>query len=129
MKEILFAFTRLGCLGFGGPFAAVAMMEEEFVRSRKWLTQSRFAELVAVCKLLPGPLSTQMAIALGRERAGTQGGMVSGFVFILPAFLAVTLFSVLYSRTGWVGRYEGFFSGGHFCSDSIVDLAARKTLY
>ena len=111
MKEILFAFTRLGCLGFGGPFAAVAMMEEEFVRSRKWLTQSRFAELVAVCKLLPGPLSTQMAIALGRERAGTQGGMVSGFVFILPAFLAVTLFSVLYSRTGWVGRYEGFFSG------------------
>ena len=84
MREILFVFLRIGLLGFGGPVATIAMMGEETCRKRKWIDSTRFIEMYSVCKLLPGPVATQMAIYLGYEKGGILGGLISGCFFILP---------------------------------------------
>ena len=74
----------------------IAMMEEEFVRGRQWVTQERFTEGLAVLKALPGPMATQMAIFLGRERGGWRGGIASGVGLILPPFFMILGLGWLY---------------------------------
>ncbi len=106
MKEIFLVFLRLGLLGFGGPVATIAMMEDEATRKRRWLSQERFTEIYAVCKLLPGPVATQMAIYLGLIRGGIRGGLLSGTLFILPAFLLVLGLSYLYTASGVTQRFS-----------------------
>lgn len=102
MSDVVKIFLRLGCLGFGGPIAFLAMLEEEFVRRRKWVTPERFAEIVAVCKLLPGPIATQAGITLAVERAGRWAGFVAGLLTFLPAFALVMGLSHLYMEYGTV---------------------------
>ena len=111
MKEIAWIFGRLGLLGFGGPVAVMALMEEEFSRKRRWVTSERFSEIYAVCKLLPGPVATQMAIYLGMVRGGTLGGFVAGGMFILPAFLLILAISFLYVNTKAVATAGPVFTG------------------
>ena len=80
---------RLGSLGFGGPAAVLSMIEEECSRKREWFSRERFSHLLAICKLFPGPVASQMVIAMGRIRHGVWGGLAAGALFILPAFLLV----------------------------------------
>src|ERR1700723_1265327 len=87
--EVAREFLRLGFIAYGGPAAHVAMMEEEFVRRRGWLTRERFLDLVGAVNLLPGPSSTELAIYLGEIRAGLPGLIIAGACFILPAALLV----------------------------------------
>ena len=111
MVEIALLFLRMGFLGFGGPIAAVAMFEDEFARKRKWISTEHYSEIYTVLKLCPGPLSTQMAIYLGRMRAGNLGGLVAGVCYILPAFVMLLVLSDLYVRSGGVisaDRFLGF---------------------
>lgn len=111
LRDIFPVFSRLGFLGFGGPVATIAMMEEETTRKRAWVSSGEFAEMLAVCKLLPGPVATQMAIFLGLRRGGRWGGLLSGLCFILPSFFLVLLFSYVYTRTGVVQKYQPLFTG------------------
>ena len=85
LKELAVVFLKLGILGFGGPAAHIAMMEEEVVARRGWLTRERFLDLLGATNLIPGPNSTEMAIHLGYVRAGWSGLAVAGICFILPA--------------------------------------------
>ena len=85
LKELALVFLKLGVLGFGGPAAHIAMMEEEVVARRGWLTRQRFLDLLGATNLIPGPNSTEMAIHLGYVRAGWSGLAVAGICFILPA--------------------------------------------
>ncbi len=96
LTEVSTLFGKLGLLGFGGPIAVMGMMEEEACRKRAWVTPAQFAEIYAVCKILPGPVATQMAIYLGSIRGGLSGGLVAGVSFILPSFLIVLVLSVFY---------------------------------
>lgn len=89
LTEVATVFLRLGLLAFGGPAAHVALMENEFVRRRHWLTREEFLDLLGATNLIPGPNSTEMAMHLGRRRAGWLGLVVGGVCFILPAFLIV----------------------------------------
>lgn len=112
MVEILRTFLRLGTLGFGGPLAVMGMMEQEFCAQRKWLTREQFFEVYALLKMMPGPISTQMAIYLGNIRKGRLGGILAGIAFIFPSFLMVLFLSYFYVQVG--KKYEtwsGFFSG------------------
>ncbi len=85
LREIALAFLRLGFVAFGGAAAHIGLMEEEFVRRRKWLSREEFLDRLGAVNLLPGPTSTEMAIYLGELRGGFPGLLLAGACFILPA--------------------------------------------
>ena len=90
LRELAGLFLRLGATAFGGPAAHIAMMEDEVVRRRKWLTRERFLDLLGGTNLIPGPNSTEMAIHVGHARAGMPGLIVAGACFIFPAVIIVS---------------------------------------
>lgn len=96
--EVAAVFGRLGVLAFGGPAAHIAMMQDEVVERRRWLSRNEFLDLLAVTSLLPGPNSTEMAIILGYRRAGPAGLLAAGVCFILPAAVIVAGFAWGYQR-------------------------------
>src|SRR5215472_15139020 len=89
LGEVALVFLRLGLTAFGGPAAHVALMEDEFVRRRGWLSREQFLDLLGAAQLIPGPTSTEVGIHLGYRRAGWPGLVVAGTCFILPAALLV----------------------------------------
>ena len=93
-------FLKLGLIGFGGPAAHIAMMEDEVVRRRRWLGREHFLDLLGATNLIPGPNSTEMAIHVGLVRAGWRGLVVGGVCFIAPAVLIVLALAALYVRYG-----------------------------
>lgn len=111
LAELLAVFLKLGTLGFGGPAAHVALMEDEVVRRRGWVSRERFLDLVGATNLIPGPNSTELAIHLGRERAGAMGLMVAGASFILPAFAIVLAIGWAYARWGALPAAAGLLAG------------------
>src|SRR5947208_12143314 len=100
MREVAWLFLKLGTIAFGGPAAHIAMMREEVVRRRRWLSDEQFVDLLGATNLIPGPNSTEMAIHLGYLRAGWLGLIVGGACFILPAMLIVTALAWLYVQYG-----------------------------
>ncbi|MDR7415218.1 MAG: chromate efflux transporter [Armatimonadota bacterium] len=93
-------FLRLGATAFGGPAVHIALMREEVVRRRRWLTDQEFLDLLGATNLIPGPNSTEMAIHIGYVRAGYWGLLAAGASFILPAFLLVLALAWAYVRWG-----------------------------
>lgn len=87
LGELARLFLKLGLLGFGGPNVHIAMMEDEVVNRREWLTRAQFIDLIGATNLIPGPNSTEMAIHIGYVYAGWLGLIVAGVSFILPAVL------------------------------------------
>jgi len=102
LAELGLLFLRLGATAFGGPAAHLAMMEDEVVRRRRWLSEERFLDLLGATNLIPGPNSTEMAIHIGRERCGWPGLAVAGLAFILPAMLVTGALGWAYVRFGTV---------------------------
>jgi chromate transporter len=98
LKEIAFVFLKLGTTAFGGPAAHIAMMDDEIVKRRKWVSREIFMDLLGASNLIPGPNSTELAIHLGYKRAGWLGLLTAGVCFITPAMLIVWLLAVLYQR-------------------------------
>jgi chromate transporter len=98
--ELARLFTKLGFIAFGGPAAHIAMMRYEVVERRGWLSEQEFLDLNGATNLIPGPNSTELAIHIGRVRAGWRGFLVAGACFIIPATLIVLAFAVLYERYG-----------------------------
>jgi chromate transporter len=111
LRELAQLFLKLGTIAFGGPAAHIAMMEDEVVRRRGWLTQDEFLDLLGATNLIPGPNSTELAIHIGHRRAGWKGLVVAGASFILPAFLIVTVFAWAYVRYGSVPQVKGVLYG------------------
>jgi chromate transporter len=111
LLELAQLFLKLGLIGFGGPQAHMAMINDEAVVRRGWFTQEQFLEGVAVCEMLPGPASTQMGIYTGYVRAGQLGALVAGICFILPAFLIVLTLSWAYFRFQGLPQIEDLFLG------------------
>lgn len=100
LREVFWLFLRLGTIAFGGPAAHIAMMRDEVVSRRGWLTDQEFLDLVGATNLIPGPNSTEMAIHVGYRRAGRPGLVAAGAAFIVPAVLIVTALAVAYARYG-----------------------------
>src|SRR5258705_12822505 len=107
LGEIALAFLRLGFVAFGGAVAHIAMMEEEFVRRRGWLSKEEFVDRVGAVNLLPGPSSTEMAIYLGYLRGGFPGLLVAGAAFILPSALMMCVMAWGYVRYGALPQIAG----------------------
>lgn len=100
LREVAAIFTRLGFTAFGGPAAHIAMMRHELVERRQWIDDRRFADLLGLVNLIPGPSSTELAIYLGYLRAGWPGLLLAGACFILPAMLIVLAFAWAYVTFG-----------------------------
>jgi chromate transporter len=106
LKQIALSFLRLGTIAFGGPAAHIAMMEEEFVRRRGWISQADFLDMLGASNLIPGPSSTEMAIHIGHQRAGWRGLIIAGTSFILPAMLIVMVCAWAYAAFGALPRIQ-----------------------
>jgi chromate transporter len=99
--EVFLAFLKLGLTSFGGPVAHLGFFRTEFVERRRWLDDSSYADLVALCQFLPGPASSQVGMALGQRRAGWAGALAAWVGFTLPSAVALIVFA--YSVQQWAG--------------------------
>ncbi len=104
-------FLKLGMISFGGPAAHTALMEQEVVQKRKWITREMFLDILAATNLVPGPNSTEMAIHIGYLRAGWAGLVAAGMAFILPAFFVSLALSFIYTRYGSLPEGQALFYG------------------
>jgi chromate transporter len=111
LKELALVFLRLGTTAFGGPAAHIAIMEDEFVRRRRWISREKFLDLLGIVNLIPGPNSTELAIHIGYLRAGWRGLAVAGTCFILPAMFMVMAIAWAYVRFGSLPQVTGLLYG------------------
>ena len=111
LLEVAQVFFKMGCIAFGGPAAHIAMMEEEVVNKRKWMSRQHFLDLIGVTNLIPGPNSTEMTMHCGHERAGVPGLFVAGISFIFPAVLITGFLAWLYTTYGSLPDVEPFIFG------------------
>lgn len=100
LREVAALFLKLGVTAFGGPAAHIAMMRDEVVHRRRWLSDQEFLDMLGATNLIPGPNSTEMAIHLGYRRAGPRGLLAAGISFIVPAMLIVLALAWVYVRFG-----------------------------
>jgi chromate transporter len=111
LQEVAKLFFKLGSIAFGGPAAHIAMMEDEVVKKRKWMTHQHFLDLVGATNLIPGPNSTEMTMHCGHERAGWKGLIVAGTCFVFPAVVITMIFAWLYQQYGQLPKVEVFIYG------------------
>ncbi len=109
IKEVALLFLKLGIIGFGGPAVHIAMMEEEVVRKKAWMSHQHFLDLVGATNLIPGPNSTEMAMHIGHERGGWKGLLIAGCCFIIPAVLITAVFCLVLPGVWTFTRGTAFF--------------------
>ena len=119
-------FLKLGTISFGGPAAHIAMMEDEVVQKRKWMTENHFLDLIGATNLIPGPNSTEMTMHIGYERAGWKGLIVAGLSFLLPAILITGSFAWFYVEYGQLPEVKPFIYGIQPAVIAIIVMAAYK---
>ncbi|THD34096.1 chromate efflux transporter [uncultured Flavobacterium sp.] len=111
LKELTQVFLKLGFTAFGGPAAHIAMMQQEVVTKRRWMSEQHFLDLIGATNLIPGPNSTEMAIHIGQDRAGWKGLLIAGLCFILPAVSITLFFAWLYQQYGQLPEVQPFIYG------------------
>jgi chromate transporter len=117
--EVFGAFLRLGLTSFGGPVAHLGYFRAEFVERRKWLGESSYADLVALCQFLPGPASSQVGIAIGLSRAGYPGALAAWTAFTLPSAIILVLFAYGLAAAG-SGDSGGWLHGLKVAAVAVV---------
>lgn len=126
LGEVAAVFFKLGVFGFGGPAAHIAMMEEEVVRKRNWMSHQHFLDLMGATNLIPGPNSTEMTMHCGHERAGWKGLFVAGFSFIFPAVCLTLLLAFFYEKYGELPAAQPFIYGIKPAVIAIIIMAGYK---
>ena len=126
LKEIAQLFFKLGLIAFGGPASHVAMMEDEVVKKRKWMTQEHFLDLMGATNLIPGPNSTEMTMHCGHERGGWKGLFVAGICFIFPAVVITCVFAWAFVKYGQLPAVEPFIYGIKPAVIAIIISAAYR---
>ncbi|HEX6331784.1 MAG TPA: chromate efflux transporter [Actinomycetota bacterium] len=111
LREVVLLFTRLGFTAFGGPAAHIALMHDEVVTRREWVGEQEFLDLIGATNMIPGPNSTELAIHLGRRRAGWRGLVLGGMCFIVPAMSIVLALAWAYVEYGATPEGEALLYG------------------
>lgn len=120
--EVAWTFLRLGCTSFGGPIAHLGYFHTELVLRRAWIDDASYADLVALCQLLPGPASSQVVFALGMRRAGLLGALAASVCFTAPSVALMIAFAYGVARVGDVAR-AGWFHGLQLAAVAVVAQA------
>ena len=126
IRELIMLFLKLGATAFGGPAAHIAMMEEEVVNRRRWLTRQHFLDLVGATNLIPGPNSTEMAIHIGYIRAKLPGLIAAGLSFILPAVIITGILAWIYVTVGTLPQATNFLFGIKPAVISVILVAVVR---
>jgi chromate transporter len=111
LKQVAAVFFKLGVFAFGGPAAHIAMMEQEVVSKRVWMTREHYLDLIGATNLIPGPNSTEMTMHCGYQRAGKKGLFVAGISFIFPAVFITAILGYLYVNYGALPEIQPFIKG------------------
>jgi chromate transporter len=111
LRELARLFLKLGSTAFGGPAVHISLFENEVVTRRQWMTHEHFLDLAGATNLIPGPNSTEMAMHIGRERAGWRGMITAGLCFIFPAVSITFILAWLYSKYGMLPEVEPYIYG------------------
>lgn len=119
ITRIFLVFLKLGLTSFGGPVAHLGFFREEFVSRRRWLTESNYADLVALCQFLPGPTSSQVGYAVGLIRGGTAGGIAAWAGFTLPSTIILIGFAYGVSALGDI-QQSGWLQGLKIAAVAVV---------
>ena len=124
-REAAGFWIKLGFINFGGPAGQIALMHEELVERRRWITEGRFLHALNYCMLLPGPEAQQLAIYVGWLLHKVRGGLLAGIAFILPAFFLIWGLSWTYAAHGDVAAVEGLFLG---LQAAVVGIVAHAVI-
>jgi len=119
-------WLKLGFISFGGPAGQIAIMHQELVEKRRWISEARFLHALNYCMLLPGPEAQQLATYVGWLLHRTRGGLAAGLLFILPSLVILIALSFLYVEYGGVAAVAAFFYGIKPAVVAIVALAAWR---
>lgn len=111
LGEATRTWGRIALLSFGGPAGQIAVMHRILVDEKRWIGEERFLHALNFCMLLPGPEAQQLATYVGWLMHGTRGGLVAGGLFVLPGFLAIMAFSLVYALWGYHPLIAGLFLG------------------
>jgi chromate transporter len=111
LRDALAVGLKLGLLGFGGPAAHAALLQDEVCERRRWMGRESFLDLFGAVNLIPGPNSSEMVMEIGRRRAGTVGVVVAGLGFLVPAMLMTMALAWAYVRFGHLPAATGFLAG------------------
>src|SRR3954464_4628123 len=125
-KEALRFWIKLGFISFGGPAGQIAVMHQELVERRRWISEGRFLHALNYCMLLPGPEAQQLATYIGWLLHRTWGGLAAGLLFILPSLGILIALSYLYAAYGSVPAVSAFFFGIKPAIVGIVALAGWR---
>ena len=104
-------WLRLGCISFGGPAGQIAIMHQELVEKRRWISEKRFLHALNYCMVLPGPEAQQLATYIGWLLHGTRGGLAAGILFVLPSLFLLLILSWIYVAFGSLPWIIGVFDG------------------
>ncbi len=122
LVSLAIAFARLGLVSFGGPIAHLGYFREEFVVRRRWLSEQRYASLVAMCQMLPGPTSSQVVFAIGLMRGGLAGAVIASTLFTAPSAVAMIAFAYVVGGTGGLAS-AGWLHGLKLAAVAVVASA------
>jgi chromate transporter len=111
LKQLAWVFLKIGIIGFGGPAAHLALIEQEIVTNRKWLSREKLLQLVGITNLIPGPNSTEIAMQIGFIQAGWPGLFLAGSCFIIPAVLTTAVLAWFYVTYGALPEVSPFLMG------------------
>ena len=124
LRTIAREWGRIGCIGFGGPPAHIALLRQLCVEDRGWLPASEFEDGVAACNLMPGPASTQLAIFCAWRLRGTVGALIGGLCFIVPGLIIILALSTLFLSKHPPGWIRGAADGADAAVPAVAVAAA-----
>jgi chromate transporter len=124
--EALRFWSQLGWISFGGTAAHLAIMHDELVEKKRWISNARFLHALSHCMILPGPEAQQLAIYIGWKLHGKRGGIVAGTLFVLPSMFVLLALSVIYVRFGSLPWMAAMFSGLKPVVIALVIVALEK---
>jgi len=126
LKQAFLYWLKLGFISFGGPAGQIAIMHQELVVEKRWISEARFLHALNFCMLLPGPEAQQLAIYIGWLMHKTIGGLIAGLLFILPSFFILVGLGVVYMQYGDLPLIQSLFNGIKPAVVAIVLFAAYR---
>jgi len=125
-REALWFWYKLGWISFGGTAAHIAIMHEELVQKKRWISNGKFLHALSHCMILPGPEAQQLAIYIGWKLHGKRGGVVAGILFVLPSMFVLLALSLVYVKFGNLPWIAGMFNGLKPAVIALVVIALHR---